>query len=260
VIVPTLTLSGVHVTLGRRRVLAALDLTIAPERLTVVVGPNGAGKTTLLRVLAGLVAPERGTVRLGERPVAAIGGAERARTIAYVPQGGGVAWPIPVSSVVALGRLPHGERPQALPPRGREAVAAALGTVGMERFAARSATELSGGERARVLLARALATQSPVILADEPVAALDPRWQLLALERLRQRAHDGATIVVVMHDLALAARFADEIVLLDAGRIAASGQPGDVLSAARLAHVFGIEARVAGAGTGALTVEPLRAL
>jgi iron complex transport system ATP-binding protein len=257
---PALRLSGVHVTLGRRPILAGLHLAIAPERLTVVVGPNGAGKTTLLRTLAGLIAPERGAASFGERTIAAMGGAERARTIAYVPQGGTVAWPIPVSSVVALGRLPHGERPDALPPGGRAAVAAALEAVGMAGFASRAATELSGGERARVLLARALATRSPVILADEPVAALDPRWQLLALERLRERARAGATIVVVMHDLALAARFADAVVLLDAGRIAASGPPGSVLSADRLAGVFGIEARVAASATGALTVEPLRAL
>jgi iron complex transport system ATP-binding protein len=256
---PSLRLSGVEVRLGRSVILSRLDLTVAPGQLTVVVGPNGAGKTTLLRTLAGLVAPSRGAATLGGRPIAALARAERARIIAYAPQGGTVAWPIPVQSVVALGRLPHGERPDALPPAGREAVTAALAAVGMEAFAARDATSLSGGERARVLLARALATEAPVLLADEPVAALDPRWQLLALERLRARAHAGASVVMVMHDLSLAARFADVVVLLDRGRVVADGPPRETLDAARLAEVFGIEARVA-ERDGVVTIEAVRAI
>jgi iron complex transport system ATP-binding protein len=191
--------------------------------------------------------------------MAALARAERARIIAYVPQGGTVAWPIPVQSVVALGRLPHGERLDDLPPAGREAVTTALAAVGMEAFRARDATSLSGGERARVLLARALATQAAILLADEPVAALDPRWQLLALERLRARAHGGTSVVVVMHDLSLAARFADIVVLLDRGRVVAAGPPLETLCSARLAQVFGLEARV-GERDGVVTIEPVRAL
>jgi iron complex transport system ATP-binding protein len=256
---PALRLSGVHVTLGRRPILAGLDLAIAPERLTVVVGPNGAGKTTLLRTLAGLVAPERGAASFGARKIAAMSGAERARTIAYVPQAGTVAWPIPVSSVVALGRLPHGEAPDRLSPDGALAVAAAIAAVGLAGFEARPVTELSGGERARALLARALATEAPVLLVDEPVAALDPRHQLLVLDVLRRRARAGAIVIAVMHDLALASRFADWIVLLDRGRAVAAGAPEEVLTAGRLEAVFGIEAIVS-LGADGLAITARRAL
>jgi iron complex transport system ATP-binding protein len=180
---------------------------------------------------------------------------ERAQAIAYLPQGGGVAWPLPVESVVALGRLPHGEEPDRLPAPGREAVAAALLSVGLQGFEARPATSLSGGERARMLLARALATQAPVLLADEPVAALDPRHQLIVLEVLTAHARAGATVVAILHDLNLAARFADHIILLDQGKIEASGPPEGVLTEARLASSFGIQARVA-AEEGRLLIVP----
>jgi iron complex transport system ATP-binding protein len=241
---PVLRASGIEVRLGRRTVLAGLDVVIEPGGLTIVVGPNGAGKTTLLRALAGLLPLTRGDIALGARPLQSLSPAERARTIAYLPQGGGIAWPIPVWSVVALGRMPHGERSADLPERGEAAVAAAIAAAGLQGFEARSATELSGGERARVLLARALATEAPILLADEPVAALDPRHQLLVLDILRDKARSGATVVAVMHDLPLAARFADRTLLMRHGRIEADGAPRDVLTAAQLAANFGIEATV----------------
>jgi iron complex transport system ATP-binding protein len=235
---------SLSVDLGARRVLSGIDLSLEPGRLTVIVGPNGAGKTTLVRALAGLIAPTQGTVTLNNLPVARMRASERARSIAYLPQGGSVAWPLPVRSVVALGRLPHGEKPDALPSHGGDAVAAAIRSVGLQSFEARAATELSGGERARVLLARALATQAPVLLADEPVAALDPRHQLLVLDVLKNQARAGATVAVIMHDLTLAARFADVIVLLNRGIIEASGSPEEVLTERQLALSFGIQAHI----------------
>jgi iron complex transport system ATP-binding protein len=233
------------VDLGKRRVLDGIDLFPEPGRLTALIGPNGAGKTTLLRAMAGLARPIAGEVVLNAASLARMRVSERARAIAYLPQGGAVAWPLSVASVVALGRLPHGEEPDKLPPSGREAVATALRSVGLQGFEGRPATSLSGGERARMLLARALATQAPVLLADEPVAALDPRHQLIVLEVLRARARAGATVVAILHDLNLAARFADDIVLMEQGKILVSGPPEAVLTEARLASGFGIRARVA---------------
>jgi iron complex transport system ATP-binding protein len=246
------------VRLRRRIVLDGIDLTIDKPELVAVIGPNGAGKTTLLRALAGLIRPDRGEITVDGASLARMGRSERARRLAYLPQGSGVFWPLPVREIVALGRLPHGERPGALSAAGREAVAEAIAVVGLDGFEERPATELSGGERTRALLGRALATKAPVLLADEPVAALDPRHQLLVLTALRERTRRGTVIVAVMHDLALAARFADRIVLLHNRRIAGDGTPVEVLNEALMAEAFGIKVSMS-QQAGALVIHPAAA-
>jgi iron complex transport system ATP-binding protein len=239
---------GLRVTLGGRLVLSGADLLCPSGALTVVIGPNGAGKTTVLRALAGLVAVQAGSIAIAGRPAAEMSRGERARAVSYLPQGGTVAWPIPVAAVVALGRLPHGENPERPSARGRAAVSAALDAMGLAGLEDRPISALSGGERARALLARALAVEAPVLLCDEPVAALDPRHQLLALAALRKRARDGGAVVAVMHDLGLAARFADRIILVGEGTTVSAGAPAEVMTAQRLKTCFGVDAIVSTSG------------
>ena len=164
--------------------------------------------------------------------------------IAYLPQGHVFHWPMSVAAIVALGRHPHGDAFSSPAAGDGAAVSRALAATGIEAFAARPVTTLSGGERARVALARALATGAQILLADEPTASLDPRHQLIVMELLRQAARDGGTVLAIVHDLTLAARFADRVLLMDGGRIVADGAPDDALSAARIGQIFAVEAVV----------------
>ena len=230
----------VTVRLGGTVIVEHASLTLRGGELAVLVGPNGAGKTTLMRALAGLV-PAEGAIELGGRPHAALKARERARHIAYLPQGHVFYWPMPVAAIVMLGREPHADPFSGTSAEDRAAVARALATTETEAFAARVVTTLSGGERARVALARALATQAPVLLADEPTASLDPRHQLVVMELLRQAARAGNAILATMHDLTLAARFADRVIVMDQGHLVAEGSPEEALTPQRLAAVFGIE-------------------
>ena len=231
---------NVTVRLGAREIVRDASLTLNAGELVALVGPNGAGKTTLMRALAGLI-PADGTIALDGRPLSSLKVRERARAIAYLPQGHVFHWPMSVASIVMLGRAPHADRFSAVTPDDRSAVERALAMTETEAFADRAVTTLSGGERARVALARALATQAPVLLADEPTAALDPRHQLTVMELLRQAARGGGAVLAIMHDLTLAARFADRIAVMDRGAIVADGDPAVAMSHERLAAVFGIE-------------------
>jgi iron complex transport system ATP-binding protein len=238
--VSALAAKNVTVRLGAREIVRDASLTLNAGELVALVGPNGAGKTTLMRALAGLI-PADGAIALDGRPLSSLKARERARAIAYLPQGHVFHWPMSVAAIVMLGRAPHADTFSSTTPDDRAAVARALAMTETEAFADRAVTTLSGGERARVALARALATQAPVLLADEPTAALDPRHQLTVMELLRQAARGGGAVLAIMHDLTLAARFADRVAVMDRGAIVADGDPAAAMSHERLAAVFGIE-------------------
>ncbi len=234
-------IDDVSVRLGERLVLDRIGMRCEKGELIAVLGPNGAGKTTLLRGIAGLAIAD-GRIRLAGREARKMSGAERARTVAYLPQGNMAHWPISVRDAVAIGRIPHGGGPGRERAADTEVIDTALAAADAAHLAGRAVTELSSGERARVMLARALAVEAPVLLADEPIAALDPAHQLSVLALLGRTAGAGATVLAVLHDLTLAARFASRVVVLDGGRIVADGAPHDVLDAALLGRVFGVRA------------------
>ena len=240
----TLAARDVRVSLGGRRVVDRVDLSVEPGEVVGLLGPNGAGKSTLLRVLAGVLAPESGTVLLDGLPVGSIPRGHLARAVAYLPQGAECHWPMAVEQVVALGRLPH-RRPFA--PMGEQdwaSVGRAMETTDVAQFRSRSVGALSMGERSRVLLARAVAGEPRILLADEPVAGLDPAHQLEVMAMLERMAVDGAGVIVVLHDLTLAARHCTRLALLGDGRLVATGDAGTVLCTEHLRDCFGVRAVV----------------
>ena len=237
-----LTAQSLDVTLAGRLVLKDISLALSPGHLVALVGPNGAGKTTLLRALAGLV-PSNGVIEVDGAALSSLSLRERARRFAYLPQGHIVHWPLPARDIVALGRYPHGATdPARLTPRDRDAVLRAMQLTDVVEFSDRRVTELSGGERSRVALARVLAVEAPVILADEPTSSLDPRHQIDVMKTLRQAADKGALVMVVTHDLGLAARFADTLLVLSEGRLVSQGAAAEALSEQVMADVFRISA------------------
>lgn len=240
----TLAARDLSLALGGRTVLEGVTFDSSPGELIAVLGPNGAGKSTLLRCLAGLHRPLTGTVTLSGRDLADWERRALARAVAYLPQSRAVHWPLAVRSVVALGRLPHGGSVQALAGAHAEAVERALSAMELTKLAHRPVTELSGGELARTLIARALAQEASVLLADEPSAGLDPAHQLGLFEGLRRLAGEGRIVFVALHDLSLAARFCDRVLLLKAGRIIGLGAPATVLTEEALARAYEIRARL----------------
>ena len=265
---PLLEAAGVHVRLGRSDVLRGVDLTVARGELVAVVGPNGAGKSTLVAVLAGDVTPERGTVTLDGEDVARMPLAVRARRRAVLPQRVDVALPFTVEDIVAMGRAPWrtgrgagtagGAAGAAGADEDREAVDAAIAAADLASLRTRRVTDLSGGELARVALARVLAQGCDLLLLDEPTAALDVRHQELALQLMRREADGGRGVVVAIHDLDAAAAYADRLVVMDAGVVVADGAPRDVLTTVDLGAVFGVPIEVVVDAEGRTVVRPSR--
>ena len=227
------TLAALDVIVSGR--LAGISATLNSGSITAICGPNGAGKSSLLQCLAGLLSLQSGVVTLDGKPLESLSPSERARAIGYLPQVGEVAWDVSVETLVGLGRLPHDDGSTG-------AVSEALAALDLLSFAHRPVSMLSGGERARALLARVLAGEPRWILADEPLAALDLAHQLALLRHLRVAAGQGLGVVLVLHDLALAMNHADRGLVLDRGRLAADGPPAEALAEELIAQVWGVEA------------------
>lgn len=239
--------TGLTVSLGGVTILNGVDFNLEAGEMLGLIGPNGAGKTTLLRVLAGLLKPRSGTLCWEEADYLQLSPQERAKRLSYLAQSGTAHWPMSVERLVALGRLPHlsdwqrpGETDQAL-------IAQVMAETDLNDFRTRQFNTLSGGERSRVLLARALVAEPQVLLADEPVAALDLAHQIEVMSLLQCYCQKGGAAVVVLHDLRLAAHYCHRLMLLVAGETLAEGSPESVLTGENMAHAFGVRLNSAAA-------------
>ncbi|MFI0978530.1 heme ABC transporter ATP-binding protein [Streptomyces sp. NPDC021093] len=228
--------SALHVRLGQREVLSGIDLEARAGEVLALVGPNGAGKSTLLAAVAADLPAAAGTVRIDGRPVGDWSAPELALRRSVLPQSAALSFPFPVEDVVRMGRAPWAGTPRE--DEDDAAVAEAMAATEVAGFGPRPFSALSGGERARVALARVLAQRAPVLLLDEPTAALDLRHQELVLRICRERAAAGDAVVVVLHDLGLAAAYADRAAVLHDGRIAVCGPPAEVFGEDLLSRVY----------------------
>jgi iron complex transport system ATP-binding protein len=229
-----LSLENLTVRRGECPVVDHVTLSIGAKECVGLIGPNGAGKTTLMRAALGL------ETFSGTSSLARLNAVARARAAAFLPQARQIAWPMEVETLVALGRVPHlprGAQPGAV---DRAAIDDAIHRLGLDGFRHRIATQLSGGEQGRVLIARALAQQTPLLLADEPIAGLDPAQQIATMQVFSGLAEEGRAVLVSLHDLGLAARHCTRLILMHQGRVVADGAPAEVLTAELMAQVYGI--------------------
>lgn len=231
-----LTATGLTVGYDEKIIIPDLDLAVPDAAITTVIGPNGCGKSTLLSVLSAVRRPATGTVHLDGRDVTGIGHRELARMRALVTQHNRVDTPFTVAEVVEMGRYPWLRMPEAL--RSPDLIAAAIDRCDLADLVSRPFPQLSGGQQARVSLARALAQDTPVLMLDEPTAAMDIRHQEQVLEILRERCDAGVTVLLVVHDLTLAAAYADRVAVMKAGEILADGPPPEVMTAELLSHTY----------------------
>lgn len=231
---------------GATTLVNGANLRLVPGELVALLGPNGAGKTSLLKAALGLEKRSAGFARLDGSDSAKLSPIERARRVAYLPQQRPLAWPNTVRDVVALGRYAYGAAPGRLSPEDAAAVDQAIKRCDLKELTDRQTDTLSGGELARVHCARAFAADAPLLVADEPVAALDPRHQFRIMDIVRDYVDGGCGALVVLHDITLAARYATRIVWMKDSRIVADGAPEDSLTPERLADIYGVRATVSG--------------
>lgn len=244
-------LSVNHIVLTRdnQPILKNMTLELTAGEFVGLIGPNGAGKSSLLKIMAGLDSPDKGNICLKDATGKSIdlkvyAGFKRAQTLAYLPQQETPAWPLEVEHLVGLGRAPWHKPMGGKSSRDEQAIERALQLTELTHLRHRTVTRLSGGELQRALLARVFAGEPEVILADEPIAALDPYHQLHIMELLREHSQQGGSVIAALHDLSLAARFCSRLVLLHNGELVASGQPIEVLTSENLEKVYGINAYV----------------
>jgi len=235
---------ALNVSIGQKQILQDVSLSVAAGELVGLIGPNGAGKSTLLSALAGIYPSSNAQMTLLGKRFTEHSVEERACAIAWLAQSGPIHWPLSVERVVSLGRTPYLQSGNSTSAKDASIVEQVMEQTDCAELRDRDATSLSGGERARVLLARALAGEPKVLLADEPVAALDLAHQLQTMELLRNYAHDGNCCLLVLHDLSLAARYCDRLVLIDQGRIVSSGTKQEVLTTDTLNNVYGVDAEI----------------
>jgi iron complex transport system ATP-binding protein len=253
--VTLLAIDQLHAALGGKPVLHGLSLAVQEGEFVGLIGPNGAGKSTLLRAALGLI-PSTGKIAIAGKDAAFMPAKERAHHLAYLPQEREIGWPVSVEMLVSLGRAPHRPAFAGLDEADTEKIERAMRRMEVDAFRHRPATDLSGGEKARVLIARALAQDAPLLLADEPTAGLDPSHQITLMRLFAELAAECRGVVASLHDLGLAARWCTRLVLIDKGRIVADGPPREVLTAARLRSVYGVEAYL-GETQGGMLVMPL---
>ncbi len=251
-----LSVTDLDVSLGGVDVLRGISFNVGAGEHVGLVGPNGCGKTTLLRSALGLQPDFGGTVRLGGDPIGQLSARERARRAAYLPQEAEIAWPVAVEEVVSLGRRLTVSGASRLTAEDRSLIGKVMERMQVADFRGRLATQLSAGERSRVLIARALAQDTPLLVADEPSAGLDPGHQISLMEVFAELARDGRGVLTSLHDLGLAARWCDRIIMMRSGRVIVDGPPIDVLTRENLVSVFGIEAHLS-RYAGGLLVTPV---
>ncbi|MFA7383889.1 MAG: ABC transporter ATP-binding protein [Desulfurivibrionaceae bacterium] len=239
-------LSGVGFAYGETTALADLDITLAPGRFYGIVGPNGCGKTTFLDLLTGGKIPDRGSVSFRDRPVAEYRRRDLARLVALVPQDFAIDFAFTVQEVVLMGRHPHIGRFASPGAEDWRQVDAAMAAIGISHFKERFVNELSGGEKQRVVVARALAQHTPYLLFDEATSSLDVQYTMQIFNVARRLVQEeGRTVIAVIHNLNLAAAYCDELIFMEKGRVAACGPTDTVLAPALIKKVFGVESRVA---------------